>query len=390
MYLVIDVETTRKNKGEDAVGEFDANPYHPDNEIVLFGYKTDDRNDVDIETLEQFNRIHLKEEFEEQQNLKLLVGHNIKFDLAYICKHQPEFLEVLPNIVLWDTMLAEYILSGQETLFPSLDDTAPKYGGTTKDDRAKHLMDAGVCPSEWPEYLLRDYLKNDVLNTEKIFLGQLKRAQDSGMIALLTTQMLALAATFTMEFRGSKFDKHKAAEIQKELESERNHLHVSIHNIFKSYMPFEEEININSAQQLSLVLFGGKYNVIAKEPAGIYKSGIKKGKPKFRNVEKEHYSLGMGVLKNPDWETKTKGIYQTNDEVLEIIYKTSVTGVIKGFVTGMKRYRELQKEIETYYVGYSSMVHHDGYIHPTYNHCATKTGRLSCSNPNLQNATRSE
>ena len=41
-YVVIDLETSIKNRGEEAIGDFKASPYHPDNKIVAVGRSTQD------------------------------------------------------------------------------------------------------------------------------------------------------------------------------------------------------------------------------------------------------------------------------------------------------------------------------------------------------------
>lgn len=386
MYIVIDVETTMKNKGEDATGTFSAAPWHTDNKIVMLGTLSEKFKHYDFapRTFSAFPTMVMWDKYD------MVVGHNIKFDMAYLFKQEPTFKKEFSRIMVWDTMLAEYILNGQDTLYPSLDDTAIKYGGTLKDARVKHMMDAGICPSKYPKEILEEYLKQDVINTEKIFLGQLQRARDQGMINLLTTKMIALKATFSMEWNGMMFDKNKARLLCTDLEKERGGIALSIYGVFENILIHKPDINIASPQQLSLVLFGGSYITEDKEVIGTYKSGVKKGQPKFKNIEVIHYTEGLKLPSKESWKTKAEGIYQTNDDVLKelLTHKHDIPTLI--FLGNIQRYRELNKEIDTYYKGYSKLVWHDGYIHPTFNHTATKTGRLSCANPNLQNVTRVE
>lgn len=380
MYIVIDVETTMKNKGEDAVGEFSATPWHVDNRIVLLGAKS-----------EAWSLPAVISGVIDWNDFDMVVGHNIKFDLAYLCKEDREFKSEFSRLMVWDTMLAEYILDGQDTTFPSLDDTAIKYGGALKDTRVKHMMAAGICPSEYPKELLDEYLKQDVTNTEIVFLGQLKRAKELGMINLLTTKMMALKATFSMEWNGMKFDKDKAHKLALKLETERSTVANYIRGIFENILIHKPDINIASTQQLSLVLFGGLYTTEDKEVIGTYKSGVKKGQPKFKTTEVIHYIEGFKIPSKDAWKTKVEGIYQTNDNVLKELLQRKYTGITTHtFLNAIQRFRELNKEIDTYYKGYSKLVWHDGYIHPTFNHTSTKTGRLSCAAPNLQNVTRVE
>ncbi len=81
--------------------------------------------------------------------------------------------------------------------------------------------------------------------------------------------------------------------------------------------------NLNSPQHLSVLLFGGTLLDNQKEPMldseGMIlrvKSGKTKGQIKTRIVEKEIKIAGLGIKPDKSWETKKKGIYQTNEPVL--------------------------------------------------------------------------
>ena len=82
-------------------------------------------------------------------------------------------------------------------------------------------------------------------------------------------------------------------------------------------------------------------------------------------------------------DTKAKksktGQYSTSEEVLMALKeKHAIVGLILDF-------RELKKLISTYISALPSYIAPDGKIHTTYNQTVTATGRLSSSNPNLQN-----
>ena len=73
------------------------------------------------------------------------------------------------------------------------------------------------------------------------------------------------------------------------------------------------------------------------------------------------------------------GQYSTSEEVLVALKeKHEIVGLILD-------YRELKKLISTYISTLPSYIAEDGKIHTTYNQTVTATGRLSSSNPNLQN-----
>ena len=82
-------------------------------------------------------------------------------------------------------------------------------------------------------------------------------------------------------------------------------------------------------------------------------------------------------------DTKAKksktGQYSTSEEVLMgLKEKHAIVGLIL-------EYRELKKLVTTYISALPSYIAEDGKIHTTYNQTVTATGRLSSSNPNLQN-----
>ena len=85
-------------------------------------------------------------------------------------------------------------------------------------------------------------------------------------------------------------------------------------------------------------------------------------------------------LRLDDKAKKSKtGQYTTSEEVLLAIRdRHEVVGLILD-------YRELKKLVSTYISALPGYIAADGKIHTTYNQTVTATGRLSSSNPNLQN-----
>lgn len=115
------------------------------------------------------------------------------------------------------------------------------------------------------------------------------------------------------------------------------------------YKEAGEEFNIDSPAQLSHVLF---------DVMGLPTDGLKKTK---------------------------KGYYSTNAHVLEdLSYQYDI-------VKSVLRYREENKILNTYLLALPACIKSDGRIHTTLNQTIAATGRLSSSDPNLQNIpTRSE
>ena len=138
---------------------------------------------------------------------------------------------------------------------------------------------------------------------------------------------------YMMEKQGVTVDIDILNKLGKQFLAELNELTTSIYDLAG------ESFNINSTKQLGEILF--------------VKLGLKSSK-------------------------KTKTGYSTNEEVLQkLIDKHPIIELIL-------RYRKLSKLNSTYIEGIRGLVDNSK-IHTTYEQTVTKTGRLSSTNPNLQN-----
>lgn len=143
-------------------------------------------------------------------------------------------------------------------------------------------------------------------------------------------------ALFQMEKRGMKLDDMLLKQMGDELAAEVSELEQQMYSM-AGY-----EFNASSPAQLSEVLF---------TKLQLPTAGIKKGKT--------GYSTGQKEL------DKLRGQHP----IIELI----------------ERYRELTKLISTYIEALPKLMATDGRIHTTFNQDVTSTGRLSSTNPNLQN-----
>ena len=143
-------------------------------------------------------------------------------------------------------------------------------------------------------------------------------------------------ALFQMEKRGMKLDDTLLKQMGDELAAEVSELEQQMYSM-AGY-----EFNASSPAQLSEVLF---------TKLQLPTAGIKKGKT--------GYSTGQKEL------DKLRGQHP----IIELI----------------ERYRELTKLISTYIEALPKLMATDGRIHTTFNQDITSTGRLSSTNPNLQN-----
>jgi len=374
--LVLDLETSIKNRDGDnkpIIGNNRATPHWPDNQIVLSMWA------------------YLGEPVQTQwygapkapTTPTTIVGHNIKFDLLYLLRLE-DWQQAWDTglIKVFDTQLAEYIISGQTHLYPSLDDCSIKYGGSVKDDRIKNFWNSGVDTEDIPKDMLLDYGIHDVKNTEIVYLAQREEIDKLGLNALVRTQMAALVATTEMERNGMAFDKDVASAKATELVKEQQELEGELLSGWNT--PFTP--NIGSNQHIGAYLFGGDITYDGVEDVldddgqpMVYKSGARKGEVKTRKCKLTH-TMPRQYTPHPKWLRKTG--WAVDDAVLATLSKKS------EWAGKLRRWRELAKDIGTYFIGYSELVFPDGCLHGNLNHCSTGTGRLSSTNPNLQNVSK--
>jgi len=310
----------------------------------------------------------------------LVVGHNIKFDLLYVLRNGWLSGKELMDLQLWDTQHVEYLLSAQQHTYPSLDDCSVKYGGSLKDDRIKEFWDNDIPTEHIPEEMLGEYLQHDLMNTEIVYLAQRKKVEAWGMTALVKSQMRALAAATLMEFNGMQIDRtyivDKADDLAKRITIAEALLSSYTEHISPEYGGWQW----SSPKDVSALFFGTEYKVKAKELVGKYKNG----KDKWKSVLTPHYLSGV-CKKDPlkMGATANKlGYWTTDDVVLKNLAKEGFEAA--QFILDL---RMLSKQRETYFINLSNLCFPDGRIHANLNMCSTKTGRLSCNKPNIQNQT---
>lgn len=162
-----------------------------------------------------------------------------------------------------------------------------------------------------------------------------KRLEESGQLPLYKNIELPLAAVLAdMENIGFKIDREGLLGFSKELDAMCREYKESI------YLEAGHEFNINSTKQLGDVLFG---------------------------------ELKLPVVK------KTKTGYSTDAETLEKLRPYS------SIIDKILEYRQVAKLKSTYTDGLLDVADGDGRIHSSFNQTVTATGRLSSSEPNLQN-----
>ncbi len=391
-YCVLDLETSSRDSYK-RVG----NPLDPYNEITIVAIKESYssfprvvyRNGKDLGR--KTSHIDFIKEFD------VIVGHNIKFDLLYLWEntHLQSFIRRGGKI--WDTMLAEWLLQGQTRLFLekfNLNAVSGLYGGTQKDSYVSDCFEAGIMTKNIPDQeRVIEYAKNDVLNTEKVFINQYKKAKKYGQLSLIKSYNNHLLAVCEIEFNGMRVDRNKALSMKVEQEALLFDLDRNIKEIVLSsnLWNIPLQFNISSNQHISCILFGGNQPIIVDEPTGIfYKTGSRVGQEKTKKIKKFVPVASFGMLTLEEWRGKTSGIYSVKDDTLKkLLTRKGISKLQQKFIELLLEYREVAKRVSTYFEnegrGNLALLHPDNCLHGEYISIVTPTGRLACSNPNMQN-----
>jgi hypothetical protein len=177
MLFTLDLETSVNCKDD---GRMSGSPHYAGNHVVLAGWSAWDKikTSGDVEDLVLAITAAVKAE-----PYIVLCGFNISFDLAYLMRVQcfrAMLSRYAQKIRVWDVQQAQYLLSGQAMIYPSLDGCCELYGLPVKPDKIKAYWNSGMRTEDIPLDELTEYLEHDVSVTEQLARLQVK-AMDKTM-----------------------------------------------------------------------------------------------------------------------------------------------------------------------------------------------------------------
>ena len=258
-------------------------------------------------------------------------GQNVKYDMLVLMNHGVEV-----RGIGYDTMVASYVIRADSK--HNLDAIAMETLGY-KMVSFEELVGKGKTQkpiTAVPLEALADYSAEDADITLRIEARQRPRLRDLGLLPLCEEVEFPLIDVLArMEFAGIALDTRYLADMSKDLEGQLGLLVREIHTLAG------EPFNINSTQQLGNLLFN------------------KLSLPTIRKT-KTGFSTDVGVLET----------LRTHHPIVGKILE----------------YRQLTKLKSTYIDALPALIHPDtGRVHTSFNQTVAATGRLSSSDPNLQN-----
>ena len=270
--------------------------------------------------------------FENENSLK--VGQNIKYDMIVL-----ENYGVQVKGALFDTMIAHYLLNPElRHGMDYLAETYLKYQTVHIEEligpKGKNQLSMRNVPVEQiAEYAAED--ADITLKLKNYFAPELKK---EGLESLFTTiEMPLIYVLVEMEATGVTLDTVALKQSSGELTASMNKLEQEVYELAGT------EFNINSTKQVGEILF-------------------------------DRLKLDEKAKK-----TKTGG-YSTSEDVLEKLRNKH------PIIGKLLEYRGLKKLLSTYIDALPELINpQTGKIHTSFNQAVTSTGRLSSTNPNLQN-----
>ncbi len=261
------------------------------------------------------------------------IGYELKQDYLAL---RPYGIEL--NNISFDISIAEYIIDSKSSTSYEFDIIANKYlyrKVTSKEE----LLGKGAKAIDYPEVdssKLDNYAAG-IMSTVFGVINKMKKIikEDDMEMLFYDVEMPLIEVLGDMEYLGIYTDEKIIDDLGREFDE------IILSTEKKIFEYAGEEFNINSPKQLGVILF-----------------------------EK----LELPIIK------KTKTGYSTNAEVLE---KLSDKHPIIDLIG---EYRSVVKLKSTYIEGIKSLVNPiDGRIHSSFNQTVTTTGRISSTDPNMQN-----
>lgn len=348
--------------------------------------------------VEGYNRELTPEAADLLASADLVIGHNIGFDLGYIWNTKPVQEYLKRGGKIWDTQVAEYLLTGMQHKFSSLGELQEKYlGQKEKPSRISALYKKKIgadkiiaakhrCPRLFALY--EHYCRLDGSTPLLIFKKQYARAKQNNMLPIIELYNDYLLSLTNMSVTGIKLDVDGCQRKYHELHQKYlDHL-LAAQEILKSVWddPRLPEFNINSNDHKSAVLFGGVITVDETQQQGLFKNG----NPKFRKVPVPITVRGFGLSHALTTPLQKDGVYRTDGAVMKEIALKTTSNKVKEYCDHQEKAMNFKKFASTYCKAFLEKSV-DGFLYPYFNNTATETGRLSSSSPNLQNvAKRSE
>ena len=317
---------------------------------------------LNIETLEMKYLVYILNLLEEKEVTFIL--QNAKFDLKFIYHN----INIMLSKV-YDSMVAESVISGAKLKYSSLVVLLKKYLGVVLDKEVR--LDFVEKDTITEEMLI--YSALDVEYLYDLLLKQYEEVVNLKLVKVINLEMKIIPAVAKMEYDGITFNKDKWIALSElSLKNKEIYYSLMLDSIWNSFM------SSNGKIENAFVLFE-KFNIPVKtKKLRVLLESI----TDLSNVEdywREHFNVSS--IKQVRTALNLCSIPVDN-------LKEATLSAIEDkyeIVSTLLEYKSWDKKCSTYgieYLNYISDI--TGKIHAEFNQNGTETGRFACSKPNLQ------
>src|SRR6266478_246857 len=199
----------------------------------------------------------------------LLVGQNIKFDIHWLTNLH---IVIPQKCKVWDTMIAEFVLSGQTNSFFSLEKLAELYNLEKKSKGINEYWEQGISTEYIPRDIVEERGNSDVALTYQVYECQLKDPRMTPALhKLILVEGADLKVLQKIEYNGFLYDREGSLKESNKLQLEITEIENELYDLVG------HRINLDG-DELSYALFGGSSIQEIREPVElVYKSGPRIG-----------------------------------------------------------------------------------------------------------------
>lgn len=303
-----------------------------EDEIIAVGIKVEDAptNIIYLKDQKETFLQYFKPIFEDKSIQK--IGHNLKSDIVILSR-----LGINVENITFDSMIAQYLINPSQSSY-SINEISREYLNSYGTDE-EALLGKGKSKRKFSDLCEQEIGQCLTFSLDAVFNIEAKMKdilKEQEMLELYYNVELPLVEVLaSMEYYGFKLDTDELKKLGSEYDEEINSL------ISEIYSLADMEFNINSPKQLGEILFD---------------------------------KLSLPVIK------KTKTGYSTDAEVLDKLKDQH------PIVDKVLRYRQIVKLKSTYIDGLLTLINKEtDRVHSSFNQTITTTGRISSTEPNLQN-----
>ena len=325
--VILDFETTNIEFGHARVSE---------NKLIAAAWQY---NGLEFyKRADEFNQAELVELV---QNVGYIVAHNAKFELQWLQRMGVD----ISKLLVYDTMLGDYVLAGNRRWPLNLDQMAQRYGCQHKERVIASMMDGGVSPEDMPEHMLEARVKKDVADTASIFYAQRRKLDNEGLLETQYTRCLLTPVLADMEMNAQYLSKRHVHEAYVKAMIEETAL-------LEEFKRMTGGINARSTKQMATYVY---------ETLG-FEELKRRGVP-IRNKASKAFPDGA-----PKVDTET---------LAALVAKTDAQ---RDFISLRKRLGKVQAELSKTLEFFNGVCQEkDGKFYGQFNQAVTKTHRLSSS-----------